>query len=395
MHILISGAGVAGPTFAHWLLRNGHEPTLVERAPAFRAGGYMIDFWGVGFEVADRMGLVPQLREVGYEIDQLKFVDERGRIRSALKGNALSRVMGDRFISLPRGDLAETIFKTIADKCEVVFGDSITGLQDKGDHVEVLFERAAARRFDLVVGCDGLHSAVRDQVFGPSESFEKYLGYYAASFVSKNYPHREERSYLSFAAPGRQISRYALRGDRTAFLLVFAHDEKIAASVSATKAKEILAERFHGTGWNEWPEILARLECTDDLYFDSVSQIRMPHWSRGRVALIGDAAYAPSLLAGEGASFAMAGAYILAGELQNAGNDYARAFQQYEQRARPFIEAKQRSAENFAGSFTPRTHFGIFVRDLVLRLSSLPFVADWLMRRFLADRFDLPVYESR
>lgn len=394
MRILISGAGIAGTTLAYWLLHYGHEPVIVERAPAFRRGGYMIDFWGPGFTVAERMDLLPRLKEVGYRIDEIKFVDRHGEVRSSLNANTIYQSVRNRFISLPRGDLAKAIFDSVADKIEVIFDDSIESLRDDAIGVRVTFQNISARRFDLVMGCDGLHSAVRQEIFGPQSQFEKYLGYYVASFITDRYPHRDTKKYLSFSAPGCQISRYALGGDRTAFLFVFARDEKFPGEICTEEAKKILLERFRGTDWIETPEILERLESAAELYFDSVSQIRMPRWSKGRVALVGDAAYCPSLLAGEGASFAMAGAYILAGEMERADGVSTSAFQDYENRCRDFIVAKQKSAEDFAGSFTPRTRFGIFVRDQVLRLSALPFVATWLMRRFITDDFELPVYAA-
>jgi 2-polyprenyl-6-methoxyphenol hydroxylase-like FAD-dependent oxidoreductase len=392
--VLIVGAGIAGPTLAYWLRQRGFEPVLVERAPSFREGGYMIDFWGVGFDVAEQMKLIPRIRGVGYVIDQIRFVNENGAATSEMGGDLFRRALGDRFISLPRGDLAKAIFDTMAGEIEIIFNDSVTSIREDSGGVEVSFERAAPRRFDLVAGCDGLHSIVRQTVFGLEVSYEKYLGYYSASFLTVDYPHREERTYTSYAAPGRQISRYALRENRTAFLLVFARERKLAGHPQKTDVVKILSETFARDRWTELPEVMRRLGACGDLYFDSVSQIRMPGWSKGRTVLVGDAAYCPSLLAGEGAAFAMAGAYILAGELQRAGGDHIRAFSTYEERFRPFIERKQRAAEQFATSFTPKTRFGLRVRDLILRAASFRPISDWLMRRFVADRFDLPNYSS-
>jgi 2-polyprenyl-6-methoxyphenol hydroxylase-like FAD-dependent oxidoreductase len=390
--VLISGAGIAGPTLAYWLARCGFVPTLVERAPRFREGGYMIDFWGVGFDVAEQMNLAPRLREVGYSFNQIKFVDAKGRIRSQFGGNAFRRVLGDRFISLPRGDLAKAIFDTIAGNTEIIFDDSIVSIREDSAGVEVAFERSPPRRFDFAVGCDGLHSIVREIAFGPERKFEKYLDYYATSFLTADYPHRDELAYVSYGAPGRQVSRYALRDKTTAFLFVFARDHPFTSPVAVDQARQIVHETFARDAWIEIPEILERLKRCGHLYFDSVSQIRMPQWSSGRVVLAGDAAYCPSLLAGEGAAFAMAGAYILAGELGRAEGNYGRAFRTYEERFRAFIERKQRAAESFAGSFAPKTRFGLFVRDLVLRSASFPLVSGWLTRRFVSDRFELPDY---
>jgi 2-polyprenyl-6-methoxyphenol hydroxylase-like FAD-dependent oxidoreductase len=392
--ILISGAGIAGPALAHWLRHRGFEPVLIERAPQFREGGYMIDFWGVGYDVAERMNLIPELRDAGYLIERLKFVNERGCTRSGFDAKMLRRALGNRFFSLPRGDLARAIFDTVASNIETIFGDRITAIHEDPDGLDVQFEHGRARRFDLVAGCDGLHSAVRQIIWHQEREFEKFLGCYCASFITTNYPDREEQTYTSYAEPGRQISRYALRGDRTAFLLIFAREQPLAQSPDLASAIAILRDTFKHDRWIEAPEILKRLEICDDLYFDSVSQIRMPSWSRGRVTLIGDAAYCPSLLAGEGAGFALAGAYLLAGELQRASGDHVLAYHAYEQRFRTFIERKQQSAVQFATSFTPKTGLGLFVRDLVLRLTAFSPVSDWLMRRFVTDRFELPGYSS-
>jgi 2-polyprenyl-6-methoxyphenol hydroxylase-like FAD-dependent oxidoreductase len=389
--ILVSGAGIAGPTIAYWLLRRGFAPTLIERAARFREGGYIVDFWGVGFDVAERMGLIPTLRKAGYIIDRIAFVAEDGRQKSAVGDNMLERTLGDRILSIQRGDLANAIYRAIEHDVEMICGDSIAGISQEAEGVEVTFERASPRTFALVIGADGLHSTVRAALFGPQQKFERYLGYYAASFLASGYPERDEHAYLSYAAPGRQISRYALREGSTGFLLVFENPNKVADWAHDLAAqKQILRHVFSREPWIEWPQIERHLEACDDLYFDAVSQITLPSWSQGRTALVGDAAYCPSLLAGEGAAFAMAGAYILASELERAGGDFAGAFAAYERRFRPFVERKQKSARAFASSFAPKTSFGLFVRNQVLRLCAVPPVGDFLMRRFVADRFLLP-----
>ena len=389
--VLISGAGIAGPTLAYWLIRRGFIPTLIERAPRFREGGYIIDFWGVGFDVAERMGLIPVLRSAGYVINRVQFVAADGRLRSAIGGNALQRTLGDRLVSIKRGDLAHAIYRTIEQDVETIFGDCITEITQDRDSVDVTFEHGPPRAFDLVIGADGLHSGVRTALFGHDATFERYLGYYAASFSTFGYPNRDEHAYLSCAAPGRQISRYALREDQTGFLIVFERQNKFAGlTLDVSAQKQVLHQQFSGEPWVEWPEIEKRLELCGDLYFDSVSQVVLPAWFRGRVALVGDAAYCPSLLSGEGSALAMAGAYILARELDHYGGDYARAFAAYESRFRPFIERKHKSARAFASSFAPKTSFGLFLRDQVLHLSSIPFVAEFLMRHFVLDQFTLP-----
>jgi 2-polyprenyl-6-methoxyphenol hydroxylase-like FAD-dependent oxidoreductase len=259
----------------------------------------------------------------------------------------------------------------------------------------VTFKSGSAREFDLVVGAGGLHSVVRSLAFPTGSAAERYLGYYAAAFVTKGYSKREEHIYLSYAAPGRQVSRFALRDGQTGFLLVFAKDERVPRwETGIEEQKAVLRAIFSRDSWIEWPEIEQHLMAARDLYFDAVSQIEMPVWSSGRVALVGDAAHGPSLLAGEGSAFAMAGAYILAGELERAKGNYAHAFAEYERKFRPFIVRKQKMARAFAASFTPKTSLGLVVRDIVLHLAAIPAVADYLMRSFVSDRYSLPTYEA-
>ncbi len=392
--VLISGTGVAGPCLAYWLRRRGFEPTLVERAPAPREGGYIIDFWGVGYDVAERMELLTRLREVGYGIYELSLVNERGRGVSGFGGHSLRRALDGRYFSILRGDLAHTLYTTVAGEVETIFGDAITVLEDGDAGVEVTLASGETRRFDLVVGADGLHSAVRGAAFGNDPAYERYLGYCVASFVLDDYPHRDEGAYIGFATPGRQIARYSLRDGRTGILLVFASDEPVLdANGDVPDQKRILREVFDVDGW-ETPEILAGLDDCSELYVDTVSQIRMSSWSRGRCALVGDAAHCPSLLSGEGAALAMAGAYVLAGELSRAPADHSRAFAAYERTLRPFIESKQKAAERFASSFAPRTRFGISVRNKATALLRVPYLSTLLMRRMFADRFALPEYDQ-
>ena len=243
---------------------------------------------------------------------------------------------------------------------ETVFGNGVKAIEQTPDRVDVFFEHGDRRPFDLVVGADGLHSAVRTAIFRIHATAERYLGYCAAVFVTRGYSRRDEHVYVSYAAPGRQISRFALRDDRTGFLFVFARaDGSSDSDHDIASQKRVILDHFGHEPWVEWPEIKRHLQRCDNFYFDRVSQIEVPAWSLGRVALVGDAAYCPSLLAGEGSALAMAGAYILAGELQNAHGDHASAFASYERRFRPFIEAKQRAARAFASSFAPRRQWAL------------------------------------
>jgi 2-polyprenyl-6-methoxyphenol hydroxylase-like FAD-dependent oxidoreductase len=393
--VLISGAGIAGPTLAYWLAAYGFEPTLIERAPRLRTGGYIIDFWGLGYDIAGRMGLLPDLERKGFSVEQVRFVNESGRRVSGFDVDVFRKLTGGRYVSLPRGDLAELIYRTIENRCEIIFGDSITAIEERGDGVAVSFERSPARSFDLVVGADGLHSAVRKLVFGSQSGFEKYLGYMVAVFESKGYRPRDEGVYLSFAVPGKQVARYAMRDDRTVFLFVFASAQPPSAAPHDMPAqKAILHRQYDEAGWESAP-ILQALDRCDDLYFDRVSQIRMDSWSRGRVVLVGDAAFCPSLLAGQGSALAMTAAYVLAGELAKAEGQFQPAFERYETLLRPFMAGKQKAAEQFAGSFAPKTRFGLFLRNQITKAFDWPLVANVVIGNSLLDRLTLPEYPKR
>ena len=393
--VLICGSGVAGPTLAYWLAENGFEPTLLERAPELRTGGYMLDFWGLGFDVAERMGLLHTIRERGYLIDTLRFVDSSGVTRSKVEASTIRRALRNRFLSIPRGELAQALFERARSRCETIFGDTVAAVDEDAGGLNVRFGRGGERRFDVLVGADGLHSTVRSVVLGTDHRWIQYLGYGAASFVTPSYPRRDERDYVSYGVPGRQISRYSLSGGRTAFLLVFSAPEPIALHSGELETdKRLLRNAFRCDPWIEVPEILDRLGEVHELYYDAVSQVRLPSWSRGRTVFVGDAAYCPSLLAGEGAGLAMAGAYLLAGELGRARSDHREAFLRYERTFRPFIERKQRAARACASAFAPRTAFGLTVRDLAINLMNAPIVGSWMARRFFADHFSLPEYSG-
>jgi len=173
MRVLISGAGIAGPTLAYWLARHGMTPTIVEKAPRLRTGGYVVDFWGAGFDVARRMNLLPELLGAGYAIREIREVDREGRRLSGFPASSFARVAGGGFTSLPRGDLAAAIFRALPDTVETIFGDAVGRLEQTAEEVRVTFEHHGARTFDAVVGADGLHSRVRELAFGPERRFER------------------------------------------------------------------------------------------------------------------------------------------------------------------------------------------------------------------------------
>lgn len=392
MRVIVNGVGIAGPTLAYWLRKGGHEVVLVEEAQQLRSGGYVIDFWGVGYDIAEKMGLLPRIKELGYRVREVRFVDRHGRKCGGFPVDVFSRLTTGRFTSLRRSDLAATIYRALDGAVETLFGDSVARIEDLGHGVRVGFDHAPPREADLVIGADGLHSRVRRLAFGPDAGVEVSLGYHVAAFEVEGYSPRDELVYVSHARPGRQVSRFSMRDDKTLFLFVFRDEFLSSGSLSSDQErKAALAEAFTGVGW-ECPQILAAMASVRDIYFDRVSQIRMDRWTKGRAALIGDAAACVSLLAGEGTGLAMAEAYVLAGELHRCGGDHGAAFARYQQRLMPFLKRKQESAAKFASSFAPKTATGITLRNLVTRLLRLPFVADFFVGRDLRDDIELPDY---
>jgi len=386
--VLISGAGIAGPTLAFWLSAAGFKPTIIEHAPALRSGGYVIDFWGLGYDIAERMGLENEINEAGYHIRELRVVNGDGERVAGFGTRVFSDLTGGRYVTLPRSELSKLSFAKIENRAETIFGNEITGLQDQPDHVQVQFKHGVERRFDLVIGADGLHSPVRRLAFGPQDRFEKRLGYTVAAFETQGYRPRDEDVYVMYGEPGRMIGRVALRDDRTLFLFVFAKD--IGADDLPAQRAALRAE--YGGGEWECPRILDALDGADELYFDRVSQIKMPRWSRGRIALVGDAAFCVSLMAGQGSALAMTAAYVLAGELAKAQGRHEEAFGSYERILRNYIVGKQKGAERFASAFAPRTRWGLIFRNQMLNLASIPGLARLAVGRDIVDKLKLPDY---
>ncbi len=393
MKIAINGAGIAGTTLAYWLHRFGHEPVLIEQASEPRKGGYLIDFWGIGYDIAEKMGLLSELKNRAYHIEEIDWVNDQGKSQSSFDVDIFRGLAKNRYISIERSQLADAIYGLIKDEVEIIFGDSISEIEEKESQLHVIFETATSQDFDLVIGADGLHSRVRELAFGPLQKFENDLGLRIAAIELDGYHPRDENRVIGRTKPGRLIFRVAKRNEKTLFLLGFSEkleNGKFPKSVGARKA--LLKEVYSDFGW-EAPKILEGIDLLDDIYYDKVSQIKMGSWARGRIALIGDAAAAVSLLAGEGSGLAMAEAYVLAGELSRSANNHHAAFIGYEDCLKKFVEGKQHSALNAAATFVPKTTFEIGLRNFFLKVLPGSLVAK-LGLGDLIDDIDLPNYEK-
>ncbi|WP_372664990.1 FAD-dependent monooxygenase [Amycolatopsis kentuckyensis] len=360
--VLISGAGVAGPTLAYWLARAGFRPTVVERAAGLRSSGSPVDVRGPASRVADRMGITAKLREASTAVTSLKFVDDAGRRTGRVA------MGGDSGIELPRTDLAAILHEAARQDAEFVFHDSITELSQDDGGVDVTFERGAPRRFDLVLGADGLHSGVRRLAFGPEHAFVEHMGVYIATLPLAE-PPADRTELVMYNSPGRAVAVHPSRGRgvvafmfRGAAVPGFDHRDVVLH-------KQMIAEAYAGAGWRV-PELLERVREAEDLYLDSVSRVRMAGWAAGRIALAGDAASCVSLF-GDGSTLAMAGAYTLAAELGRTPGDAAAAFRRYEAAHRKLVEPKQRNVSTAAALLIPATRGGLAVRNFGTRLLPL------------------------
>ncbi|MFF4582133.1 FAD-dependent monooxygenase [Streptomyces sp. NPDC001389] len=345
--VLISGASVAGPALAYWLHRHGFTPTIVERAPTLRDGGYAVDFRGEALDVLDRMGLLRQIEALDTEMGDAAMVDAEGRRYATLPAAIFA---GD--LEVLKGDLTRMLHEATRENTEYIFGDSIATLDQDHHGVHVTFEHGAPRRFDLVVGADGLHSRTRALAFGPEEEFVRHLGIYTAVFSLANYLGLKNTGHL-YAAPGKAANIFTARADteaRAAFH--FAADDLEYDRRDPAAHKRIIAERFAGEGW-EVPRLLKEMDAAQEFFFDANAQVEMDTWSAGRVVLLGDAGYCAGPTSGRGTSQALIGAYLLAGELAARDGDHTAAFAAYEEQMRPYVTEHQALGREGAERFFP------------------------------------------
>ncbi|MEV4257037.1 FAD-dependent monooxygenase [Spirillospora sp. NPDC049652] len=382
--VLISGASIAGLTLAHWLVRHGFRPTVVERAPRLRSGGNGVDIRDDAVAVAERTGIMSRARELAADVHGMKFVDAADR--------AVARIdtRGAGSVEIMRGDLVALLSE--ATDVEILFGDSIRELEQDADGVSVTFEHAPARRFDLVVGADGMHSTVRRLAFGPEERFVRFKDHYFA-FADADASLGEDRWVTMFNTPGKMTGIYRSgKHPQAKAYFMFRSPPLDYDHRDAAEHKRLVAEAFAGHPWRPTAGLLAAALEDPEFYFDALAQVHMDSWANGRVALVGDAAWCASPASGAGAELALVGAYRLAGELAAAGGDHRVAFARFDAVHRPLVELKQRIGANVR-LMLPRTENGRRVRDVLAR-SPLMRAAGAVERR-LQGRNARPLPEYR
>lgn len=364
MHVLIVGASIAGPALAFWLLRSGHEVTVVERAPALREGGYCVDVRGVALEVVARMGLRETLRRFEADTQENAMVDERGRcFGKTARGFG---VIDPTDIEIPRGDLARVLYDATRARARYRFADSLAALTPHAEGVEVRFTSGGQARFDLVIGADGVHSQVRALGFGNEPDSLHPMGSAMAVFTAPNHLGLT-RQQLLYGGLRRIASIKSSNGDRNLQIAVF-----FSCSAAGFDHRDVAAQRrlvaaaFADSGW-EFPRLLEAMWRADDFYCDLTCQVRLETLARGRVALVGDAAYCPSPLSGQGTSLALVGAYVLATALASTADPCA-ALRHYDELMRPFARQNQDIALRIARGFAPQTPFQVRLRRVAMQL---------------------------
>ncbi|MEV0993155.1 FAD-dependent monooxygenase [Streptomyces sp. NPDC049949] len=380
--ILICGAGIAGPALAYWLRARGFRVTIVERAPQPRPGGQTVDLRGAGRTVIERMGLMDRARAESVVQSGLALVDGSGRITARMPADSFGGEGMVSEIEILRGDLARLLYESTLPDTEYLFDDTVTGIDQDADAVTVTFEKSAPRRFGLIVGADGPHSVVRALAFGPEEEFVRPLGLYTSWFTATDdleldgwyLMHNAPGGLVASARPGRLPGE--IKAGFSFRSAPLAYDRRDVAA-----QRELVARRFGHVGW-EVPRLLRAMRTAPDFFFDSMGQVRLDHWSRGRVVLLGDAGYCATPLTGLGTSLALVGAYVLAGEIGAAAGDHRTALRRYDEVMRPYVSQAQQLPPGGASGYAPSGRLGIRLRDLSMRQMSR-----WPMRNLLAAQF--------
>ena len=364
--VLVSGASFAGLAAAWWMKKLGYSVTVVEIAGGLKKGGTPVDIREGVVEVVKRMNLLARIIAASLPPRPVTFLDAHGTPLSQAPGQPDEE--REESYEIERDVLLDMLFHEVEDDVEFLFADSIAGMEESAEKVSVTFTSGKRRAFSLVLGCDGTHSAVRRMCFGEESDFLLFLkNYFSLTIVNKLLI--EENTSQMFSVPGRTVMLNGYNG-KTDIGFCFASEEEISYDRrKREEQKRIIREYFEGQRWRT-PELLEEMSRCDDFYFDKLCQIRMESWTKGRVALVGDAGYCPSPAAGMGGSMAILGATALADSLQKYPGDFRAAFRNYEDSFRPTVASIQAQAVEFGlEMFMPGSEEAIQKRNLQLGLS--------------------------
>ena len=368
MDVLISGASIAGPVLAYWLRRYGFSVTVVERAPTMRrTGGHAVDLFAPALDIVERMGLLDAVQERRTGTESFTVYREGSAKPVTIDLRRLMSAISRHHVEIMRDDLSEIFYDATRGDVEYVFGDSVAAVAADG---QVRFEHGGRRRFDLVVGADGLHSTIRRLVFGPESAYTAWIGGYIA-VASVPDDHDLRNSMLGITGVHRLVGVYRARHmtDARAFFLFRPPAQLRYDHRDQARQKQLLREAFGDMG-GDVPGLLDQAERSSTFYFDSITQLRMDTWSRGRVTLVGDAGYCPGPAVGGSTSLAVVGAFTLAGELALAGGDHTVAYPAYENAMSNYVRSSRAFAVTMAKRLVPGNRAELWAMTTGVKLAT-------------------------
>jgi 2-polyprenyl-6-methoxyphenol hydroxylase-like FAD-dependent oxidoreductase len=368
MKAVICGAGIAGLALAARLAAAGWDVTVLESAPSLHNEGYMVDLFGSGFEASSRIGLLPAIREVSYEFEAIRWVSSSGRTSARLRYSTLLNLFEGKLLSLLRGDLQRAVLELLPAGVELRFSERVIQIRAPVGAVEVQLASGKVERADVLIGADGIHSRIRDLVFGDGSSWFRFLGFHTAAFVieAPDLSAELKNELHIVSVPGRQVVLYPLRRGQVAATFV----RRAPTGAPPRSPHEALLEAYGDLHWRV-PQVLEAAKSIAPFVYEQVGQVVMAHWTRGRIALLGDACQAVSLLPGQGASLSLAAAYVLGEELVR-DEDVKAALTRYEHRVRPPLIQMRRAGRRGADWLVPSSSTGLAARNALLRLASRP-----------------------
>lgn len=378
-HAVIIGAGVAGLSNAWWLSLLGWQVTLVERAADLRSDGYMIGLSGPGYQAAEKMGILQQLQQFNMQIEENLYLDSTGREILRLRYPELLNAID--WLTLSRADLVHTLYEKVTTETEtrLLFSTELTAYDAQKDNVIVSLINGESLQADLLIGADGVHSKLRQQLFPQQDCLEP-LGYRVAAFQTDDCLHLQ-RDFLSYAQPGHLAEFYTLKQGRLASLYLW-KDAETERPADRQAAQQVLQQRFADSHPNtlHWVE---QLPEDAPLFFDHLTMVKLPQWSSGRVLLVGDAAHCLTLLSGQGAGMAMMSAYVLAQKLKQHNID--NALVQHDAQLRPAIDRLQQRSRDIAPWFIPATQSSFLRRNWLLKWLPKKLIGWYFLRAIRAD----------
>ena len=376
---VVVGGGIAGLAAALRLRQIGWEPLVVERSPRRRSGGYAVTFSGIGYDAAERMGVLPALTKRHITPDELVYVKPDGTTRFTIPGPTVRAMLGDRALDLLRGDIEDVLHGALRDQVEIRYDTTVTAVSQDDAAVHLTLSDGTVETADLLVGADGLHSATRALAFGPEEDFRRDLDHMVGVYLMDRRPDCvAENTTATLTVTGRTLAVISLGRGRAAAFFGYRTDDP--ARELADGPQQALPRAYGDMGWAA-PEVLAQLRSAESVYFDTISQMVVDRWSRGRIVLLGDAAWCVTLFAGYGSSLAVGGAELLGTMLHDHHGDVPAALTAWEAQLRPEAEKKQELGRRVKGLYAPADPLRLWLRDLPLRMAALPPMSRLLQRR--------------